>query len=149
MMVMHHLAIERSARTRDLDDDDDGPAYCRPITLPRLEWGSEAEFRLFARVWRIKKRPGLERCGTDTRRDLAPVLLSAPRKAVGICESVPAEKQTVVRRKVKGDSAGMAEEEAGEGPCDLVALFAEAEAEYSAPTQASQRRGQGKKSGDD
>jgi hypothetical protein len=126
---MHHHALERSARSRDRDDDDDDcPAYRRPVTLPKLEFPSEGAFLAFIQCWRLRKRPGLERCGPDTRRDQSPILLSPSRKAVTGGTRLQKEAQAVVKREDEGGDSCMAEEESGESPRDLVTLFATSEA---------------------
>jgi hypothetical protein len=40
---------------RTIKDDDDGalPIPCRPLTLPKMAFQNEAEFRLFAQCWRV------------------------------------------------------------------------------------------------
>jgi hypothetical protein len=43
------------------DDDNDVGYYARvTVTLPTMTFGSDAEFRIFARCWRVGKRRGLE-----------------------------------------------------------------------------------------
>jgi hypothetical protein len=126
---MHYHALERSARSRDPDDADFENPFRRPVTLPKLEWPSEGAFRAFVQCWRLRKRPGLERCGPDTRRDQSPILLSASQKAATGGPRLQKAVPTLADREIEGDTAFMAAEESGEGPRDLVTLFAASEAQ--------------------
>jgi hypothetical protein len=113
------------SRVHALDDDEHEPRHGvhrpKPITLPKLEWRTEASFRLFAKTWRTRKRRGLD--GIDASRDQPPILLSASRKAIAASARLQAEKSTVVKRKVEGSAACMEEGEPGEGLRDLVEIF--------------------------
>jgi hypothetical protein len=46
----------------DADGDDNNAEYYQraTITLPKMAFGNDRDFRLFARCWRLKKRRGLE-----------------------------------------------------------------------------------------
>jgi hypothetical protein len=133
-MVMHHLAIERGV-------DDGSTQFGRPITLPRLQWASDAEFRLFAKHWRIGKRRGLSNgkaaplekslsgAVTHARRGQPQILSPTSREVSGVFKGISSKTQAVAQRKIESDAACMEDEESGEGTRDLVTLFAEATAQ--------------------
>jgi hypothetical protein len=122
VMVMHYNALERSARSRDPDDDDRENSYRRPVTLPRLEWDSAISFQLFTRIWRVSKYRGLD--GADVSGDKPPSLPTASRTALARSTRLQTEKPPVVARRSEGETSRVAESEPGENPRDLVEIFA-------------------------
>jgi hypothetical protein len=52
----------------DADGDDNNAEYYQraTVTLGNMEFQNEGEFRLFARIWRLSKRRGLETIAPST-----------------------------------------------------------------------------------